>query len=251
MERNSKTIIKQFFEKYNIVYTDNDVQKFEKLTEMLTEFNSHTNVTAIKDPYDIAVKHYIDSMYGLCGNLIEKGSNIIDIGCGAGFPGLPIAIMRNDVNVTFVDSTEKKLRFTRQVSDAFGLCAQVIPARAEELAFDEKYREKFDVAVSRAVAGLPILCELVLPFVKPGGKFIAYKRKQAGNTDDPQSEIFEARFAIEKLGGKLKQVKASPIDEYYGGTGDTEDHCLIIIEKIKNLSTNYPRRYAQILKKPL
>lgn len=141
-------------------------------------------------------------MFPLAHGLIPNEASVIDIGCGAGFPGLPLKIIKNDIRISFVDSTAKKLRFTQSISDEFGLDAKIHAARAEELVATG-HREKYDVAVSRAVAALPVLCELCLPFVKVGGLFIAYKSMKECDEANPQSELSMAKKAIPALGSKI------------------------------------------------
>ena len=148
---------------------------------------------------------FIDSLYPLKYNLIPDNAKVIDIGCGAGFPGLPLKMMKKDIDISFVDSTEKKLRFTSSVSDRFSLNAQTYPARAEELVAKGN-REVYDVCVSRAVASLQVLCELCLPYVKKDGVFIAYKSMKECDDANTESELFKAKkagFAGNTFGHKL------------------------------------------------
>lgn len=220
---------------------------FDVFYSMLTEFNSHTNVTALKTQEDICSRHFIDSLYPLAYSLIPDKATVIDIGCGAGFPGLPLKMIKRDINISFVDSTEKKLKFTKQVSDEFSLDAKIYPARAEELVANG-HREKYDICVSRAVANLPVLCELCLPYVKKGGAFIAYKSMKECDTTNKESELSKATNAITMLGGKVEKIFPARLEE---ASGEISEHALIVIRKIKNTPTIYPRRYAVILKKPL
>ena len=220
---------------------------FDVFYNMLTEFNSHTNVTALKTEEDICSKHFIDSLYPLAFSLIPDKARVIDIGCGAGFPGLPLKMMKNDIDISFVDSTEKKLKFTKSISDKFSLDAKIYPARAEELV-QKGHRENYDICVSRAVAALPVLCELCLPYVKVGGTFIAYKSLKECDATNPESELFKAKKGISLLGGKVEKTLICPIDE---NDGTESNHALLLIKKVKNTPNNFPRRYSVILKKPL
>ena len=220
---------------------------FDILCERLLAFNAHTNVTAIKTESGVCVLHFLDSLYALAYDLIPRGASVIDIGCGAGFPGLPLAMVRKDIHVSFVDSTAKKLKFTSEISDLFGLGADVFPARAEEL-LAGGHREKYDIAVSRAVASLPVLCELCLPYVKVGGAFIAYKSKKECDTTNPMSELSLAKKAIPALGGKVEVIHDANLTE---DDGRIDEHALIVIRKVKATNPIYPRRYAAIVKKPL
>ena len=221
--------------------------KFDVLYQLLSEFNAHTNVTALKTESDICTRHFLDSLYPLKYNLLPEKAKVIDIGCGAGFPGLPLKIVRPDIDISFVDSTEKKLRFTSLVSDKFSLDAKTFPARAEELVA-KGHREVYDVVVSRAVAALPVLCELCLPFVKVGGIFIAYKSLKECDAKNAQSELSLAAKAIPALGGKTEAVLPAALDE---ADGSVSEHALLVIRKVKPTNPIYPRRYAAMLKKPL
>ncbi len=236
------TIIKHFCKKNNIYLKEDALSAFPDLCDMLLEFNSHTNLTAIKDREGVTVKHFCDSLSSLPYNLLCEGAKVIDVGCGAGFPGLPLALAREDISVSFLDSTAKKLNFTRMACERFGISAQFYPCRAEEAATDDKLRENYDVAVSRAVASLPVLCELCLPFVKVGGTFIAYKAMGA------VEELEMSRGAIGQLGGKFVEIKEVTLPEL---SGETLKHSLVIIKKIKETPERFPRRYSQIVKKPL
>lgn len=232
----------------NIECNKDTAEKFDVLSDMLIKFNEHTNVTALKTPEDIANKHFIDSLSILATDVVKKNASVIDIGCGAGFPGLPVKILRPDLNMTFVDSTAKKLKFTKSVCEQFGLeSVQIFPERAEELVA-KGHREKYDLAISRAVASLPVLLELVLPYVKVGGMFVAYKSTKEVDTNDKQSELCLSKKAIGLLGAKLEKVHIVNICQE---DGSTRNHALAIFKKVKNTPTNYPRRYASIVKKPL
>lgn len=245
------SIIKQFCKKYNIPLPENTREDFERLTTELLVYNAHTNLTAVREERDIAIKHYADSLAGLMSHGFTPGAKVIDVGCGAGFPGLPLKLVRRDLRMTFLDSTEKKLRFTAAVSDTLGLEATVLPRRAEEAAAKKEYREQFDTAVSRAMANLPVLCELCLPFVRPGGVFIAYKSARSADKTDPESELSRSENAIKALGGRLEQILYYDLNDFYDCPEEDKQHCLILIKKEKATPPQYPRRYPQMLKKPL
>lgn len=244
MQTNITTILKDYCSKSDIEITDKLCEKFETLSQLLLDYNSHTNLTAIKDSEGIAIKHFADSIAPLAKghDLIPSNAKVVDVGCGAGFPGLPLAIMRDDINVTFIDSTEKKLKFTKSVGEALSLGITCRVGRAEELSSAKEMRESFDVAVSRAVATLPVLCELCLPFVAVGGLFIAYKASGASE------ELELAKKAIPTLGGRY--VKSISV-ELPQCNGEALSHTLIVIKKVSSTQSKYPRRYAQILKSPL
>lgn len=248
MSFSTKEVILDYCRLCNIEISEETAEMFETLSDELMNFNSHTNVTALKTKEDIAVKHFADSLAVLKYDLIKKEAKVIDIGCGAGFPGLPIKMLRPDISITFVDSTAKKLKFTNSVAELFGMSnVETCPERAEELVSKGK-REKYDVAVSRAVASLPVLVELVLPFVKVGGCFVAYKSSLEADASNKDSELSKAMAGIKKLGAKVEDV----LDASLPGVNDeTQKHSLIVIRKTAKTPDSFPRRYAQIVKKPL
>ncbi len=248
MSFSTKDTILNYCKLNGIEISEETAEKFEVLSDMLLEFNSHTNVTALKTREDVAVKHFADSLAVLKYDLIKKNASVIDIGCGAGFPGLPVKMLRPDIKITFVDSTAKKLKFTNSVADAFSLTdVETCPERAEELVAKGK-REKYDVAVSRAVASLPVLVELVLPYVKVGGCFVAYKSSLEADTNNKDSELSKALSGIKKLGGKVEAVLDASLPDC---NDEAQKHSLIVIRKTGKTPDSLPRRYAVIVKKPL
>lgn len=213
--------------------------RFEALTDRMLEVNAHMNLTAITDTDGIIVKHYVDSL--AVSEHIPEGSEIIDIGCGAGFPSLPLAIARPDLWITALDSTAKRINYINETAAMLRLGnLTAISARAEELSHDPDYREKYDVAVARAVARLNVLSELCVPYVKKGGIFIAMKAHAA-------DEVQEAENAISKLGGKTAKV----IDFTLNAGDEHLPRVFVIVSKVKNTPDNYPRNNSQITKKPL
>lgn len=217
-----------------------NINDFTLYKELLKEWNEKINITTITDDFEIDIKHFIDSITPLTTGLFKDNIKVIDIGTGGGFPGLPLKIMKRDLDVLLVDSTMKKINFLNDVINKIGLeKIQAIHGRAEEMGRDPLYREKFDVAISRAVAQLNTLCEYCLPFVKVGGYFISMKGS------DIDEELKEASNSIKVLGGKLKEVKLIklPLSDI--------NHSLIIIEKIKETATKYPRGGGKPRKKPL
>ena len=221
--------------------TDEQIAKLYRLTEIMLEVNEHMNLTAITDCSQIILKHYVDSLS--VSKYIPQNARIIDIGCGAGFPSIPLAICRPDIRIVALDSTAKRINYVQNTANALGLAnLSAIAARAEDKANDPLYRESFDVAVARAVADLPVLCELCLPFVKIGGCFASMK---AARGDE---ELDNARRAIKLCGGGT----ATTIHADLTGDGSNyEKRRLIIIEKAEKTPKNYPRNFAQISKKPL
>lgn len=212
--------------------------RFDMLAGLLIEQNKTMNLTAIKEPDEIIVKHFADSLSVFSVIKPEIGAKILDLGTGAGFPGLPMLIARPDINLTMLDSTAKKLRYVADTVEALGLKAEVLHARAEEAGKDPIYREKYDFVCSRAVAALNVLSEYCLPFVKVGGSFTAMKSAKA------DEEIAQAKQAIRLLGGEITDKKTFFLSD--GG-----ERTLITIKKISQTSPKYPRVSAQIAKKPL
>ncbi|MPN15858.1 Ribosomal RNA small subunit methyltransferase G [bioreactor metagenome] len=185
-------------------------------------------------------KHYIDSLSPLKTGLFKEGARVIDVGCGAGFPSMPIKIARKDLHMTFLDSMGQRIEFLKAAGELLGLSgAEYLKLRAEEGGRREGLRESFDIAVSRAVSSLPVLCELCLPYVKPGGHFIALKGP------DPKEEVESARNAIGTLGGRLSEITEVPLYS----TGIL--HSLVVIEKISSCGGKYPRPFSRISKNPL
>ena len=199
------------------------------------------NLTAITEPEAVILRHYVDSL--TVSDYLPQGARVIDIGCGAGFPTLPLAIVRLDLRILALDSTAKRIDYVAQTAKMLGLTnVEAIASRAEDAAaVGNPLREAFDCAISRAVANLPVLCELCLPFVAVGGRFVAMKAAQADR------EVDLARGGITKLGGQLSSV--IPL-ELIGSDGK-EERNLVVTEKIEKTPKIYPRNYAQIKKKPL
>ena len=196
--------------------------------------NEVMNLTAITEPDQVAKLHLLDSL-SVLKTADLKGKRLIDVGCGAGFPGVPVKIACPEVELTLLDSLGKRMTWLEQILPTLGVEAECITARAEE--FAEKRRESYDFATSRAVARLNILLELTAPFVKVGGAVLAMKGSAA------REELAEAKNAIAKLGLKLETVEDFPVD----GTA----HSVIVLRKMKPTPAQYPRRYAKIKQAPL
>ena len=217
---------------------DDNAKKFAKYMELLIEWNKKINLTAITDEEGILVKHFLDSIS--ITSLIDEKSKIIDVGTGAGFPGLPLKIVNNDLNITLVDSLNKRINFLNEVKKELKLSnIEIIHARAEDIGIDAKYREKYDFVVSRAVAELRILVEYLLPLVKVGGRVIAMKGPNI------EEEIKSAENAINVLGGRIEKIHNFKL-------GDTDNNrTIIVINKIKNTENKYPRKAGIPRKNPL
>ena len=225
-------------ERLGISLTDEQLSRFNTLSELLVEQNKTMNLTAITDPDGIAVKHFADSISVLTAAEMPKGAKVLDVGTGAGFPGIPLLIMRPDLDLTMIDSTAKKLKYVENTVNELGLIATTLHTRAEEAGQSKEYREKFDFVCSRAVAALNVLCEYCLPFVRQNGLFIAMKGANA------QEEIDSAKAAIKLLGGKIIAEKSFSLSD--GG-----ERTLVVNKKISQIPPKYPRPSAQIAKKPL
>ena len=221
----------------NLAYLDeNKKQKLEKFKNLLLEWNNKFNLTSIKNDLEIEIKHFEDSIKG--ESLFFKNANVIEIGSGGGFPSIPLMIVREDLKFTLVESTEKKCKFLREVIKELKLNGEVINKRAEDLAKDEKFREKFDISTARAVARMNTLSEYCIPFLKKGGLFIAYKGEDNG-------EEIEAKKGIEILGGEYKEKITYNLSENMG------QRTLHIIKKVKNTPSIYPRGNGKERSKPL
>ena len=219
--------------------TRDGAQKFLTLTKFMLEENEKFNLTAIKDEKKIIINHYVDCV--MLAKHLKKGS-VIDVGCGGGFPTLPMAIVNPDLKILGIDSTAKRVNYVNECIELLGLeNARAVAIRAEDGARMAEYRESFDFATARAVAEMRILCELCLPYVKTGGKMVAMKGKNA------EFELRDAKKAISMLGGRNASVKEVRI------IGENEDfsHPLIEIAKIAKTPAVYPRPYAKISKNPL
>ncbi len=211
------------------------IEPLEAFSRMLLEKNQVMNLTAITEPRDVAALHLLDSLAGVAG--LEAGT-VVDVGTGAGFPGVPLAIARPSVRVTLLDSLGKRVDFLRESCRELGLeNVECVHGRAEEFAGER--RERFDLAVSRAVAALPMLCELCLPLVKVGGAFWAMK------SVDTEEEISASKAAIKLLGGHIQAVS-----DYTIPTTEVV-HRVVRIQKIGPTPKKYPRRFALIKKQPL
>lgn len=214
--------------------TDAQVQTLCDFGAAVVKQNEVMNLTAITEPSQVAKLHLLDSLTVLTAADLA-GKNLIDVGCGAGFPGVPLAIGCPTAKVTLLDSLGKRVHWLEEILPTLGVRAECVTARAEEAVADR--REKYDFATSRAVARLNILLELTAPYVKVGGMVIAMKGAAA------QEELAECTGAIRKLGLKLEEVRQFPID----GT----NHSLILLRKIASTPKQYPRRYAKIKQSPL
>lgn len=225
---------------YGISLNDTQMEQYNRYFELLVEWNEKINLTAITEPKEVAIKHMIDSITAYDENLFKDGTTVIDVGTGAGFPGLPLKIFCPEIKLTLMDSLNKRIKFLQTVVEELGLKdVECVHARAEEGARNKKYRESFDIAVSRAVARLPILCEYCLPFVKKGGHFIALKGMQY------QDEAAEAVKAIKVMGGSQTEIRPVKLPEL------DDKRAVIIITKTMLTPKNYPRKAGTPTKNPI
>lgn len=227
--------------------------KLDLFRTILLEWNEKMNLTGITDPAEIETKHFEDSLSALAAFPDKTPLTLIDVGTGAGFPGIPLAIARPDIQITLVESVNKKAQFLEHVIEKLELknCT-VASARAEEVGQHPDYREKYDIAIARAVALLPILAEYLLPLVKVGGIAVAQKMlKEMTEGDGGRTEIDAALPAIATLGGKLKEV--IPVGEPHSTpeTPASGQRHLIVIEKISPTPAEYPRRPGMPAKTPI
>ncbi len=213
-------------------------ERLNTYAALLIEWNEKMNLTAITDPTDVVYKHFYDCMLFLKNVNIPQNAKVVDVGTGAGFPGMVLKIMRPDINLTLLDSLNKRLIFLEEVLNKTGLTATLLHSRAEEAGRNAKYRESFDIACARAVASLNALCEYCLPLVKVGGIFVSMKGPSA------LEETESSKNALKECCGEISCVKKETL------TGE-EERNFIIINKISQTSPKYPRIGKKITKQPL
>lgn len=234
---NFKRIFSKNLDRAGVTLDEKQIEQFYLYYEMLLKWNEKMNLTAIVDLESVIQKHFVDSLMVL-KFLPSHVRNLIDVGTGAGFPGVPLKIASKELSVTLLDSLNKRLIFLNALKEKLNLDFELIHARAEELAKKENYREGFDISTSRAVASLNVLSEYCLPFVKVGGLFVAMK---GGNVDE---ELDNARKSISLLGGVLEKV------EKFNLPGNIS-RSMVVIKKVKKTNRIYPRISAKIKKFPL
>ena len=233
-----KREFEKYLEKMSISLNKEQYDQFYAYMLLLIEWNEKINLTAITEPQEIILKHFVDSL--TIAKYIEEGKTIIDMGTGAGFPGIPLKIYRNDVKVVLADSLNKRIKFLNEVIEKMQLKnIETIHCRAEELGKNKEYREKFDYATSRAVANLSTLSEYLLPFVKLNGSGIFMK------TMEIDEELENAKKAIKILGGRIEKVDKFEIPESDLGRS------IIIVKKEKQTPSKYPRKPGTPAKEPL
>ena len=233
-----KQIFNEYLKDINIELDDNQILKFYKYMNLLIEWNEKINLTAIIEPKEIILKHFVDSL--TINKYIKENSKMVDVGTGAGFPGIPLKILRDDIDIVLVDSLNKRLKFLQEVINELGLeKIELVHSRAEEFGKNKKYRENFDISTSRAVANLATLSEYLIPLLKKEGYAICMK----GN--DLDEEIKNANVAIKVLGGKLEMV-----DEFLLPKSDNK-RTILGIKKVKETPNKYPRKPGLPAKEPI
>lgn len=222
----------------DIEFNEEQIEKFYKYMQLLLEWNEKINLTAITDPKEIILKHFIDSLTIL--KYIKKGAKVIDVGTGAGFPGIPLKILRDDINLTLLDSLNKRINFLKLVIDELKLKnVDTIHGRAEKIGKNKRYRESFDISFSRAVANLSTLSEYLIPLVKIGGISISMKGSEI------KEEIEKSKKAITLLGGNINKIDFFELPQ-----SDIKRN-LIIIEKEKSTPAKFPRKPGLPSKEPI
>lgn len=217
---------------------DTALTRLSKYGNLLLEWNEKINLTAITDPDEVLIKHFYDCLLFLKKVDVPQGAKVIDVGTGAGFPGMVLAIARPDIKLCLLDSLNKRVNFLCEVLRELGLSAEAVHLRAEEGARKAEYREQYDIACARAVAALPTLAEYCLPYVKEGGSFIAMKGPAAAE------ELKAAYTALKTLGGDKGTLAEEKLP-------DGSERCFVFVKKISQTPTKYPRQSAKIAKQPL
>ena len=234
----SKDLLKEKAALYGVDLDDKALERFDIYARLLVEWNEKINLTAITEPDEIVIKHFVDSLSVFSAIEIPEGARVIDVGTGAGFPGVAMLIARPDLDITLMDSTNKKLNVIRDILENMGLEANVVHKRAEEAGQSKDFRETYDFATARAVSNLRDLSEFCLPFVKVGGTFISMKSAKA------DEEIEEGKKAIAVLGGRIKEKKTFNLE-------DAGERTVILIEKSSATPAKYPRPSAKMAKNPI
>ena len=238
---NNLEVLKSGIEGFGLEASDKKLQNLKKYREILVEWNKVMNLTGIEEEREVYIKHFLDSISAVTNNYINENTSLIDVGTGAGFPGIVIAIFFNGkVEVNLIDALNKRINFLQEVANQLDLQGiEFIHGRAEDFGKSEEYREKFDVATARAVAGLPILMEFCVPFVKVGGYFICLKGPNAN------LELEESKAAMEVLGIEF-------IEKIDVKLPDLElNHNILVFKKVKNTPSKYPRKAGKPSKNPI
>ncbi len=237
---NNREILKKGLEDLGIIASDKVLNNFNIYREILVDWNQKMNLTGIEDEKEVYIKHFLDSVSSVKDNYIKDGVSIIDVGTGAGFPGLPLRICLENIKLTLLDSLNKRINFLQEVSNSLELDnIEFIHGRAEDFGKLEEYREQYDIATARAVAGLPILMEFCVPFIKVGGHFVCLKGPNAN------LELEESKAAMEALGIEF-------VDKIDVELPETDlNHNILIFKKVKSTPDKYPRKAGKPSKTPI
>jgi len=237
---NNEEILRQGINGFGIEANDQMIDDLKTYREILVDWNQKMNLTGIEEEKEVFIKHFLDSISAVSNGYIKDGISLIDVGTGAGFPGLPLKICLRNIKLTLLDSLNKRINFLQEVSNTINLeDIEFIHGRAEDFGKDSKYREQFDVATARAVAGLPILMEFCVPFVKVGGYFVCLKGPNAN------LELEESQRAMEVLG--LEFIEKIDIEL----PSEELKHNILVFKKVKNTPEKYPRKAGKPAKSPI
>lgn len=240
MDKSKFHILEDGCQVFGVTLTEKQIEQFEKYYELLVEWNKVMNLTGITEFDEVMQKHFVDSVAAAKYVEMEKVNSLIDVGTGAGFPGIPLKIVYPHLQVTLLDSLNKRIKFLNEVVDNLGLTwIETVHGRAEDVAKKAEYREQFDLSVSRAVANLASLTEYCLPFVKVGGKFVSYKSVAV------DEEIVQSKKAVYVLGGEIGKV------EKFNLPGSDMERALVMVEKKRSTPKKYPRKAGMPTKEPL
>lgn len=237
---NNRELLKNGIEEFGITPNDEMLNNLKIYREILVEWNQVMNLTGIEDEKEVYIKHFLDSISAVKNGYIKDGMSIIDVGTGAGFPGMPLRICLKNLKVTLLDSLNKRINFLQEVAKNVGIDdIEYIHGRAEDFGKNENYREQYDIATARAVAGLPVLMEFCVPFVKVGGYFICLKGPNAN------LELEESKMAMEVLGVEF-------IEKINVDLPDSDlNHNILVFKKVKNTPDKYPRKSGKPAKAPI
>ena len=232
-------LLLNYAKNYGINLDEKALERFEIYYNFLVEYNQHTNLTSITEKNDVIIKHFLDSILLTKFLKLNSETKLIDVGTGAGFPGVPIKIANPEINLTLLDSLNKRIIFLNKLVEKLNLTAEIFHNRAEECGKNKNFRERFNIVTSRAVAKLTVLSEYCLPLLKVGGFFVSLKGSNVEN------EIEESAKSIKVLGGKIEKVEKFDLPEEKGSRS------LVIIKKVSPTPAKYPRSNSSIAKSPI